>query len=645
MRISQGDIYGPKKRQVILPPTFVGAQPSRPGASAPGGAVANHVGPILDGFKISAAGAMKIADDAARVVYLESLSALAGMLEQEVVAVRNELGSAQETNIESLQQDIAARSVLLERKTNDLRQQQEQANSYYGSSPFGKSAEYYASTTFQNIATGRIRVANIQEALNAAYRAAYMVQLREAEIQMLQAQIAALQQALHTAQEQLRAEAEAQARSQAEAEAAARAQAEAEAAASRAQAEAEAASRARVEAEAAALAQAEAQARVKAQKAAERALAEQAIRQANTYKAPLSELAVTPAIVMATAAPPVVEAGVALGTAIRSAVTSLSVASIGAVAGSFVVGTFALLYAPKLGNGELTDNYVLTLPLSDLEVELDAAAQAAAVERGEVNLPVRMAGKREQIGPTELFAARTDGSVISSAVPVLAAEFNAKNGQYIVSTDDVPPRTLIWTPTVEPSNSSTTLPATPPPATALVGPMLEPIEGRLDTYPELPDVGFDDYVIIFPADSGLAPLYVMFKSPRNMPGVVSGKGQLIQGQFLYDGNREGAPIPAQIASKMRGKRYSSFGAFRRRLWQLIGRSPLFESQFDLAELLIMRRGLAAPARKNERVGRRVKFEIHHIRRISEGGAVYDVDNMIIMSPRFHVEAHSEKKLP
>lgn len=643
MRISQGDIYGPKKRQVILPPTFVGAQPSRPGASAPGGAVANHVGPILDGFKISAAGAMKIADDAARVVYLESLSALAGMLEQEVVAVRNELGSAQETNIESLQQDIAARSVLLERKTNDLRQQQEQANSYYGSSPFGKSAEYYASTTFQNIATGRIRVANIQEALNAAYRAAYMVQLREAEIQMLQAQIAALQQALHTAQEQLRAEAEAQARSQAEAEAAARAQAEA--AASRAQAEAEAASRARVEAEAAALAQAEAQARVKAQKAAERALAEQAIRQANTYKAPLSELAVTPAIVMATAAPPVVEAGVALGTAIRSAVTSLSVASIGAVAGSFVVGTFALLYAPKLGYGELTDNYVLTLPLSDLEVELDAAAQAAAVERGEVNLPVRMAGKREQIGPTELFAARTDGSVISSAVPVLAAEFNAKNGQYIVSTDDVPPRTLIWTPTVEPSNSSTTLPATPPPATALVGPMLEPIEGRLDTYPELPDVGFDDYVIIFPADSGLAPLYVMFKSPRNMPGVVSGKGQLIQGQFLYDGNREGAPIPAQIASKMRGKRYSSFGAFRRRLWQLIGRSPLFESQFDLAELLIMRRGLAAPARKNERVGRRVKFEIHHIRRISEGGAVYDVDNMIIMSPRFHVEAHSEKKLP
>ncbi|HEK1691043.1 TPA: S-type pyocin domain-containing protein [Pseudomonas putida] len=51
------------------------------------------------------------------------------------------------------------------------------------------------------------------------------------------------------------------------------------------------------------------------------------------------------------------------------------------------------------------------------------------------------------------------------------------------------------------------------PITALVGPTLEPLEGRLDIYPDLSDVGFDDYVIIFPADSGLPPLYVMFKTP------------------------------------------------------------------------------------------------------------------------------------
>ncbi|WP_343598409.1 S-type pyocin domain-containing protein [Pseudomonas sp.] len=615
---------------------------------------------------------MKIADDAARVVYLESLSALAGMLEQEVVAVRNELGSAQETNIESLKQDIAARSVLLERKTNDLRQQQEQANSYYGSSPFGKSAEDYASTTFKNIATGRIRVANIQEALNAAYRAAYMVQLREAEVQMLQAQIAALQQALHTAQEQLRAEAEAQARAQAEAEAAARAQAEAEAAAraqaeaeaaaraqaeaeaaARAQAEAEAAARAQAEAEAAARAQAEAEAaardqaeahaeaeaHVKAQEAAERALAEQATRQANTFKAPLSELAAKPAIVLATAAAPVLEAGVALGTAIRSAVASLSVASIEAVAGPFLVGTFALLYAPKLGNAELPDNYVLTSPLTDLTVELDAAAQAAALELGTVDLPVRMGDMREQVGSIELFAARTGGAVIPSTVPVLAAAYDAQSGQYTVTTDDIPSRTLTWTPAVEPQDSSTTLPATPPSGAALVGPTLEPLEGRLDIYPELPDFGFDDYVIIFPADSGLPPLYVMFKSRRLMAGEVEGEGKLIDGELLHDGNREGAPIPMQIASELRGQKFSSWNAYRRRLWQLIGRSPLFEGQFDRVDRALMLRGLAPYASKAEWIGGRIKYEIHHVKPISDGGGVYDNDNLVIISPKFHIELH------
>jgi len=618
---------GRKKRQVILPPTFVGAQPSRPGASAPGGNVPNSVGPILDGFKSSAINAMKIADDLAKAAFLESLSALSGRLEQEVVVVRQELGGAQQSNIESLQGEIAARSVLLERKTIDLGRQQEQANSYYGSSPFGKSAEHYAGATFQNIATGRIRVANIQEALNAAYRAAYMVQLREAEIQMLQAQIAAQQQALHTAQEQLRAEAEAQARAQAEAETAARAQAEAEAAA-----------RAQADAEAAARAQAEAETQVNAQAAAERALAEQAMRQANTYRVPLSELAAKPAVVMATATAPVLEAGVALGTAIRSAVASLSVASIEAVAGSFLVGSFALLYAPKLGDGELTDNYVLTSPLTDLLVELDGAAQAAALELGTVDLPVRMGDKREQVGSIELFAANTEGAVIPSTVPVLAAAYDAQSGQYTVITDDIPPRTLTWTPAVE-QDSSTTLPANPPSGTVLVGPMLEPIEGRLDAYPELPDFGFDDYVIIFPADSGLPPLYVMFKSLRNKPGVVSGNGVLHEGPLLVEGNESGAAIPTSIADELRGKSFSSFDAFRRQLWKLIADSTYYSGQFDEAALHMMSKGLAPLAFASEQVGGRIKYEIHHKIKIVEGGAVYDVDNIVIVSPKFHIDFH------
>lgn len=72
---------------------------------------------------------------------------------------------------------------------------------------------------------------------------------------------------------------------------------------------------------------------------------------------------------------------------------------------------------------------------------------------------------------------------------------------------------------------------------------------------------------------------------------------------------------------------------------MIGRSPLFEGQFDLGDLLVMRRGLALVANDNEQVGSRVKYEIHHVQKIDDGGDVYDVDNVRILSPRYHIEAH------
>jgi hypothetical protein len=633
-----------KRRQIELPNSYVEGRPPEgepsipPGYSGPLPPLGNN--PHGDWFRDMKSGskeakeqqalfnkapyAMKAADDEAKSEYVTQLALVAQRIELDAQALRQSLGGQPQAHIEVLRQDVNVRNKLVERKTQDLNRHRAAANSYFGSTPFGKSPVEYAVATYRLTVQMRLRPPALEQALKSAYHAAYSAQLDEAEIQILQAQIAALHQAIASAEAQAQAQAEAAARAQAELEAAARAEAHA-----RAQA----------------LATAQAKAREAAEKAAaQRALAEQVIRQANTYKAPLSELVAKPAIVMATAAAPALQGGVELATAIRTAVLSLGVASIKAVSGSFLAGTFALLYSPKLGNGELQDNYILSTPLTDLNVELDAAAQAAAVERGAIDLPVRMGDKREQIGPTELFAVRTDGAVISSVVPVLAAEFNAQNGQYIVTTDDLPPRTLIWTPAVEPSDSSTTLPATPPHATAMVGPTLEPLEGRIDAYPDLPDVGLDDYVIIFPADSGLPPLYVMFKSPRNLPGVVSGKGQLIQGEFLYDGNREGAPIPAQIASKLRGKKFSSFGAFRRRLWQLIGRSPLFEKQFTLADLLAMRRGLAPVAQKSEQVGSRRKFEIHHMTSIHNGGAVYDVENMLILAPKFHIEAHQKNEL-
>ncbi|WP_231508925.1 HNH endonuclease signature motif containing protein, partial [Pseudomonas viridiflava] len=43
------------------------------------------------------------------------------------------------------------------------------------------------------------------------------------------------------------------------------------------------------------------------------------------------------------------------------------------------------------------------------------------------------------------------------------------------------------------------------------------------------------------------------------------------------------------------------------------------------------------------VGGRTKFEIHHKNLIADGGAVYDFDNLVIMTPKQHINHHRSKK--
>ncbi|MDM7192067.1 S-type pyocin domain-containing protein, partial [Klebsiella pneumoniae] len=67
-----------------------------------------------------------------------------------------------------------------------------------------------------------------------------------------------------------------------------------------------------------------------------------------------------------------------------------------------------------------------------------------------------------------------------------------------------------------------------------------------------------DIILVFPPESGLKPLYVMYRSPRNMPGTVSGKGQNVGNNWMGASTGDGAPVPSQIADKLRGKTFGSF---------------------------------------------------------------------------------------
>lgn len=590
-----------KRRQVELPITYVGAQP-RPGSSSPGGTVINVHGIIMDNFTALAFGAMNVANRAAREEYLERLSKLVANVEEQIAILRKEAGVQQRTHLENLKLDVKVRHALIERKRFEIGVQRAAANSYYGSSPLNKNARDYGAATFYQIASGRIKRSKIQAALNAAYRAAYSVQLLEAEIKSLQVQVTALQKAI------VQAEAQAKARVQAEAQAKARAQAEAQAKA-RAQAEQQ---------------------------------QWQAASSTNTFNTPLMAGGTLPLVVAAGGVITQQGSSRTLRSAIVSALSSIRGIAIAGVGGPFVVGVLAMLYSPKLGNGERPQNYLLSAPLSDLSLDLDAPAQAAAAASGTLDLPFRMAEKGGEAGYEELFLAGTTGSAVHSSVRVLAAHLDAGGNHFTVTTADDPPRTLLWTPAVVPPSSSTSSPALPSSLPVVVGPTLEPIEARLDSYPELSDVGFDDYVIIFPADSGLPPLYIMFTSPRQKPGVVTGEGRILGGDLLAEGKEEEFAILANVARKLQGKEFRNFGAFRRQLWKAIALNNELSEKLDNFSLSIMQKGLAPIVPKNERVGGRIKYEIHHVLEISKGGGVYDLNNMIILSPQHHIDIHRGK---
>ncbi|WPN29927.1 S-type pyocin domain-containing protein [Pseudomonas sp. P5_109] len=411
-----------------------------------------------------------------------------------------------------------------------------------------------------------------------------------------------------------------------------------------------AAEQARIAAEAEAMRVAAEQARIAAEAEAKRIADEQAraateaIRSANTFRASGAASAAGPLFMTSAGTVAVIEAAsVTLQAGIRAAISNLGgvVAGVGA---GVVVGVSALFYSSKLGNGELPKRYAFSTPLSDLAPDIGQNLNAVAAAGGTVDLPYRVSSKTAADGKSELFVVKTDGLTVPSKVSVVAATYNAKQSVYTVTTEDVPPRTFTWTPVVNPGNSSTISPAEQPVPPVYTGATVTPVEGRLDTFPSVSEASFDDFITVFPVDSGLPPVYTMFRDRREDPGVATGFGQPVSGIWLGAASLgEGAPVPSQIADQLRGREFKNFRAFRETFWKAVSNDPELAKHFDVGVLATMKKGRAPIAKESEQVGRRVRFELHHKKYISEGGGVYDIDNINAVTPKNHIETHKGSK--
>ncbi len=118
-------------------------------------------------------------------------------------------------------------------------------------------------------------------------------------------------------------------------------------------------------------------------------------------------------------------------------------------------------------------------------------------------------------------------------------------------------------------------------------------------------------------------------SSRKLPSLKPGQ------EWLRGSHGNGGFIPEHIAAQLRGKQYRNFDHFRSDFWKAIAADPITNRRFPPEEIQRMRDGKAPRAHETQSSKGRKSYEIHHANPIKDGGRVYDIRNMIVLTPRMH----------
>ncbi|EKG41371.1 S-type pyocin domain-containing protein [Pseudomonas syringae] len=299
--------------------------------------------------------------------------------------------------------------------------------------------------------------------------------------------------------------------------------------------------------------------------------------------------------------------------------------------------TLLAMYPQPLGDAELPPAVIAT-PLSQLNLPPHIDLHYLASVKGTLDVPHRLTSDEAGTSATRWVA--TDGVKVGTKVRVRTFTYNAQNNSYEFIRDGESTPALIWTPIARPADSSTSSPAEPPALPVDPGNVVTPFVPELEAYPAIDRDDPDDYILISPIDSGLPNSYLLFKDPRSIPGVASGYGEPVTASWLRGPTAsQPAPIPSSVAEKLSGRPFASFAKLREAIWLEVSKDPELSRHLGELNLQELSNKRAPRAPLADRVGKRVKYEIHHKHRVSEGGSVYDLDNLIIMTPKDHIQTH------
>ncbi|HEE0067680.1 TPA: type VI secretion system tube protein Hcp [Citrobacter freundii] len=322
---------------------------------------------------------------------------------------------------------------------------------------------------------------------------------------------------------------------------------------------------------------------------------------------------------------------------------------LGAARGMPYIGALAsALYIPSAGEGSAR------VPGRD-EFWYEEVLRQKALAGSTATTRVRFFWRDDIHGKPQVYGVHTGEGTPYENVRVANMLWNDHKQRYeFTPAHDIDGPLITWTPEKPatgnlPGHTGNNRPPVDQP-TILVTPIPDgKNEYTTPTFP-LPAVeDFNDYILVFPADSGIKPIYVYLKDdPRKQSGVVTGKGgELSPGTRWLDmsvtNQGSGAPIPAHIADKLRGLEFKNFDDFREALWLEVSKDPDLMEQFIKSNQNNVSQGYTPYVPEegyyygpNEIVK---KFQIHHVVAIGQGGEVYDIDNLRIVTPRLHDEIH------
>jgi hypothetical protein len=140
-------------------------------------------------------------------------------------------------------------------------------------------------------------------------------------------------------------------------------------------------------------------------------------------------------------------------------------------------------------------------------------------------------------------------------------------------------------------------------------------------------------------------LHELHQALRDQPGFAWASNKatpyIVSGQRWLRGTEQQAGfLPRQIIEQLEYKPFSSTRQMVRAIWRAVLHDPVLSAQFSAKNVARMRKGLAPEAPESQhyrgRNGRVLKsYVIHHYRPISNWRDVYDLSNLVIVTPLVH----------